>query len=149
MGMHFLQDLTASTCSSVSHISGCLPAYTRKLKSGLSPWPYRETVVFARVESRTLKRSPKGGTYVKPMRRYVSWGMPMSARITCPALPDASPVFGRAKVMVQVAWMTSPGVSPVVESVPEGTSRERIGAPVLLAQAIKSAKTPRGADCNP
>ena len=129
------------------NVSNCLPAYVRKLKSGLSPWLYLKTEVLACAESRTRKRSPKGDTNVKPMRRYVSWGMPMSASTTWPVLPDASPVLGRAKVIVQTVSMNSPGVSPVVESIPEGTSSERIGAPVLLAQAIRSAKMPRGADC--
>jgi hypothetical protein len=46
--------------------------------------------------------------------------------------------------MVQVDLMDSPGVPPVVESIPEGMSRERIGALELLAQAIRSAKAPRG-----
>jgi hypothetical protein len=101
-----------------------------------------------RTDSGTLKRWSKGELYAIPMLRYVSFGIPMSARTIFP-FARASPNLGSARVIVEVDRMNSPGVCPFVESMPEGTSSEIMGAPTPLAHRINSAKMPRGADSKP
>jgi hypothetical protein len=47
----------------------------------------------------------------------------MSANKTSPAAATSGPVSGRARASVVAAWTETPGASPVVESMPEGTSK--------------------------
>ena len=63
----------------------------------------------------------------------------MSARNKAPVFSGSRPVLGKARVRVQVGAIASPAVSPVVESTPDGVSRDRIGVSVSSAPAINTS----------